>query len=255
MRKWISLGFVLLLWSACNSKPETIFHDAEVSWSEGKIQKAVSRYDRLVQKYPDSPLADFAFFRLGEAYHLNLGDEMAALKYFKEVADRGKDRNLKFRANLYMAEIFSQSLRKFDFAIVQYQKLIDEFGDPKTDDDYQFKIAECYFRKGDYRQAIVEFQLLLERYPDSDLVMETQYQIANCYFVTGDCDRAAGLFQAALDNFPSNPHEVDIRYGIGSCLEEQGNYAEALRMYREIRDRYPNRKLLDLKIDSLKKRL
>ena len=247
------LGVVLII--GCFQNPGQLFREAEQTSSEGNFQGAVALYSKLIRKYPNSPFSDRSLFRLGETYLLNLDDDRNALKYFQKIAEDSNNRDLKYQANVYMADIFLQSFRNYDLAIIQYQKLINEYGTPSTDDDNQFKIAECYLLKGDCRQAIVEYHILLEKYPASNLVMDAKFQMANCFYMMGNCGEALDRYQALLDQNMENPYSIDIQFGIGSCKEEQGDYQEAIRIFQKIKDQYPNRELLEMKIESLKNRV
>lgn len=255
---FIPIWFLLIITTASCSREsaENLFKTGQDLWSKGEVDQSLNNFLSIIEKYPASDQYDDALFKAGELYYLNYSDFPNAIKSFRQLflTDNARS-NLKFQAQTYIAEIYENSLNDYDQAIIEYQRLINNFGNWISPDTGQFKIARCYFKKGDYKQAIVEYEILAERFPASPLVEESIYQTVTSNFILGDCSKAVAGYDRFKEKFPDSRFMSEIKYEIGSCYEEEGNLLESLRIFRELKDHYSNKKLLEMKIDSIEKRL
>lgn len=187
---------------------------------------------------------------------MNFSDFENAIKYFKQLLQTKKALNkLKFKAQSYIAEIYEDSLNNYDLAIIEYQRLINNFDNWISPDVGQYRIARCYYKKGDYQQAIVEYEILVEKFPASSLVEKSKYQMITSYFILGECSRAVDNYFMFKDKFPESQFMPEIKFEIGSCYEEEGDLVKSLNIFRDLKGVYSNQKLIQMKINSIQKRL
>lgn len=209
----------------------------------------------MVREYPKSNYASKALLRLGEIYYLNLDQPEKAIDYLTRATKKKAPFEIRLKARLYIGEIYENSLRDYDLAILQYQKIIDEHKGNIKEDEYLYRVANAYFRKGDYAQAVIEFQSLLNRFPKSDLSLDARYQVANSKFISGAAKDALRHFKQLLKDSPGNKYDYDIRLGIAICYEELAQLKKALANYEDMLKLYPGKLILNRKIDSIKNRL
>ncbi|VAX19171.1 hypothetical protein MNBD_NITROSPINAE02-605 [hydrothermal vent metagenome] len=240
---------------ACDSRDKILYQEAERLWLEEHYDDAVSKLRVVVEEYPDSGYAPKALLRLGEIYYLNLDEPEKAIDYLTDATKKRAPDELRLKARLYIGEIYENSLRNYDLAILQYQKIIKEYKDIIKEDEYLYRVANAYFRKGDYAQAVIEFQSLLNRFPKSDLSLDARYQVANSKFISGAAKEALRHFQQLLKDSPGNKYDYDIRLGIAICYEELSQLKKALAKYKDMLKLYPDKPILSRKIDSIKNRL
>ncbi len=253
--KQIFLAFSLGLLVSCTSNGDMLLKEAENQLLNSNYREAVSLFLQVADRYPNSPYAEKALLRSGETFFLNLSEPEKAIKYFSKVISvypSGKEARV---ASEYIASIYENTLKEYDNAVIQYQRLIDSADDPGKSDNYQFAIGRSYYRKGDYSQAIIEYKTLKNRYPDSELIAEADYQIANCYFVLSDCQRASKAYRKLLKKYPDNEWRHDILLSMGVCMEEKEHYSDALVIYRDLADEFPNKALIQAKINAIEERL
>ena len=251
----ISIWFFLITTSCSRESTEILFKTGQDLWSKGEIEKSLSTFLNIVERYPDSDLYDDALFKVGELYYLSYSDFSNAIKYFRQLIHTDNIRiKLKYQAQSYIAEIYENSLNDYDMAIIEYQRLINNFENWISPDAGQFKIAKCYFKKADYKQAIVEYEILVERFPVSHLVEESIYQMVTSNFILGNCSKAVDKYNKFKEKFPESRFMSEIKFEIGSCYEEEGNLLESLNIFKQLKD-YSNKKLLEMKIRSIEQRL
>lgn len=252
----VPICLLLIITSCTRESAESLYKSGEDLLSKGEVEKSLDNFLNVVELYPSNDLYDDTLLKIGELYYLNYSDFSNALKYFRQLLLAKNARiKLRFQAQSYIAEIYENSLKDYDQAIIEYQRLINNFENWISPDGGQFKIAKCYFKKGDYRQAIVEYEILSELFPASPLVEEAIYQTVTSNFILGDCPKAVKNYDRFRAKFPGSRLMPDIKFEIGSCYEEEGSLLESLNIFRELRNSYPNKKLLEMKINSVEKRL
>ena len=245
----------LLIFLSCDDAPKRLFSEAERDLLDGRYQRAVDKYNKILEKYPRSGYSDDALFKLGETYFLNLNNIQIALGYFSELISKGKKNKISFRSQEYVALIYDEYLKNFDHAVIEYNKLISNYKKWGDTDANQYNIAMCYFKKGDYEQAVTEFKVFLEKNSESKLYPDAMYYSANCHYLLGRYNEAISGFKKLMEKYRSGRYVADAKYGIGMCLEEQDKLQEALSVYKEVKDIYVNKEMLEKKIESVEKRL
>ncbi len=245
----------LLIFLSCDDAPKKLFNDAERDLLDGRYQKAIDKYNKILEKYPRSGYSDDTLFKLGETYFLNLNNIQIALGYFSELISKGQKNKISFRSQEYVAIIYDEYLKNYDQAVIEYNKLISNFKKWGDTDANQYNIAMCYFKKGDYEQAVTEFKVFLEKTPESKLYPDAMYYYANCHYLLGRYDEAIIRFKRLIEKYHNGKYTADAKYGIGMCLEEQDKLQEALSVYKEVKDIYVNKEMLEKKIESVEKRL
>ncbi len=252
---FLVLAVCAVTFAACDTREKTLYQEAERLWLDEHYEDAVSKLRVVVEEYPESGYAPKALVRLGEIYYLNLDEPEKAIDYLTDATKKRAPDKLRLKARLYIGEIYENSLRNYDLAILQYQKIINEYKDIIKEDEYLYRVANAYFRKGDYAQAVIEFQSLLNRFPKSDLSLDARYQVANSKFISGAAKEALHYFEKLLKDSPGNKYDYDIRLGIAICYEELSQLKKALAKYKDMLKLYPDKSILSRKVDSIKNRL
>ena len=104
---------------------------ANNEWIKGRNHSAIEMLKSVLKKYPSGQLAEEALFRLGEIYHFSLNNSIQAISYFQEVMELNKNSPFGSDAQKYIAEIMEFTLKDYDQAIIEYQKLIHMCDEPQ----------------------------------------------------------------------------------------------------------------------------
>ncbi len=70
--------------------------------------------------------------------------------------------------------------------------------------DYEFLVAEFYFKKDSYGAALGRYQLLMSRFPDYKKEPMVLYHAGVCSKKLGNKDKAAQYFNRILEKYPSD---------------------------------------------------
>jgi len=86
---WVLLPALgMLLVSGCSSRARRQYLVAEALRVENKPELAAERYERLIEKYPNDPLAAAAHYELASLCRIYLADPQKALLHYQAIADR-----------------------------------------------------------------------------------------------------------------------------------------------------------------------
>ncbi len=86
--------------------PEDLYKQAFDSFQKGAYKEAVAQFTEFVQKSPDSPLAQNAYYWMGESY-MNMKAYEKAIVQFQEVIDKYPKSDKAARAMIRQAEGFA----------------------------------------------------------------------------------------------------------------------------------------------------
>jgi TolA-binding protein len=250
------LSFILLTgFIGCYKSDQALLEAAEKLWLHEEYDRATDKLKLLVAEYPDSGNVSNANFRLGEINYLNLNNPNKALDYFIKVTQLEGKSELSLKSHKYIAEIYERSIGDFNLAILQYQRILNDFRDIIKVDEYMLNIGKMYYKKGSCPQAIIEYQALLTEFPNSDFALDASYHIANCLIIIGQVKAAKVIYEKALFDYPDNKYKYDIMLGIGACFEELDQLDKALLTYKKMRETFPEKKLVEKKLISINKRI
>lgn len=241
-----------LVFSACSADPGgVVFEKAEKQLSMGEIEIAVSQYQYVVDKHPESAFAPKSQYRLAQIYNRNFGDRKKAMEAYSTLFFMYPNSPETIDARVDIAGIYAVN-GEHRLAIEQYQKLLVEKSSEYA--KFQHLIAMEYIMLNDFAQARVEFTELLGR-ASRDLVPEIECQIANTYYIEGSLKEAVERYEKVISRYPDSPFALNAKFNIAKSLSESGKLNEAMVILKEIKDRYPNRDAVNVMIDAVQTRL
>ncbi len=247
--------FFITISFGCDAIPKRHFENAERKWTEGDYKGALKEYEKIIEDYPKSTVADDAYYWMGVTYYLSLNRIDDALNAFQNLTDHYPGSEYFFQSQMYIAEIYDKGKGNYRLAIIEYQKIVEHAHDRGLIEQARFNTAEAYFKLGDINQARIEWELMINQTPDGKYTEEAYFRAAKTYFIQGRYQEAIEFYQKFLSKYPEGKLVHDVRFAIANCLEEQENLQEALQMYKKIENNYPNRDVIAKKIAALEKRM
>jgi TolA-binding protein len=246
---------LLMLVTACEQTPKTIFSMAEARWKQGDYLGAVQAYEHLVDDYPSSIYVDDSYYAIGTLEYLYLNDYPKAVEAFRKVVSDHPRSPLVLSAQQTLAEIYETKFHDHRLAVAEYQNLLGRTTDRAVSEELQYRIGEVYFDQGDFDQARSEWDQLIKQSPKSEWSDNAMYRTGSSYFLQGRYNEALATYLAAAKRYPDSDVRVEIRFWIANCYEELDRLDEALQEFRSLAGRYPNRKVIEVKIQSIENRL
>ncbi len=256
--KRILIVFLLLLLVACEGERAQIallLDQANVEWVDGQTQKAIGLYKNLLQKFPNEPETEEALFRLGEIYHFSLGKPKQAILYFQEVLLLNRQGKFSYEAQKYIADIVEFKIRDYDQAIIEYQTLIDQYGEMNENEDHHFRITSIYYKMQNYDQALAELEDHLEHYPGSKWGQSSELRAVEILYTLGRCEEAQPHYDRFVKKYPTGKDRVEMEFVQASCLEDRGQLKAALEKFKSLEKKYPFPAMLEMKVAGLENRI
>lgn len=242
------------VFTSCPQDPAfSLFKEAEDTLARGLYQKAIEDYKAVVDKYPGSPYAPQAQYKIGLIYHLFLRDARKAREVFTALLLIYPSCKEVPYARRAMAEIYTQ-LGDYQKAIGEYEELVKtSWGEER--DMFRYEIAEEYLRLNDIRQARIELQELLRDSPFSEIAPQAYHQIAHLYHLEGNLQEAIKAYDKVIQSYPYSPYSKEAIFEKATLLEETGNLREALTLYEKLKGVYPNQEALQVRLVGVETRI
>jgi TolA-binding protein len=220
------------------SAPYAMYWIGKTLESTQKQQEALTQYEALMKSYPGSPVTPRVHLALGNIYYdLEKWDE--CIRNYKFIVDsRDADPSLLPVAMSNLIETY-ETAGIFDAALQLTRKYLELYPNNEDSFDKKIKIGILYQRLGYNEQSALHLQTLLDQ-AGSDLEGEIRYYIAEANYNKGD-------FQQAILDFLKVPYLVTKKgkvdwtanslYMAGQSYEKMGRYDQALTMYTQITER------------------
>ena len=230
------LGLSLCV-SSCKDDMKALYQKAMTAYQNEEYQKSVELFERILEEYPDHNLSRKARYELGKIYLYKLKQPQKALKHFQDLYAQSQPGKYSLEALKSIAHIYETSLHNCLEGIEAYRLLIKDYGsNPDVEPaEYQFAIAECYFKLNEYQLALDEYQILENQYPESSYLSHAKFQIANIYTLLEEWEQAIALHEELLlSNSLPEQLSADNRLELAFCYEENERFEEALMLYEEL---------------------
>ena len=174
-------------------------------WDLIEPENAIKAYQKVIDAYPDMDYAIEATIRMGEAY-ARLREPDSALAVLRRVTDEYPDSSHAPRAKESLAGILLHDLNRVDEAKDVYDDILAHHADTESADDARLWLVHISQKQGaiSSEDAVNAYRSLTE---DTALGYHTrasaQYMVAYSYYLTGRLDRAVSEFKEVLSMYPN----------------------------------------------------
>ena len=158
---------------------------ADSYYEEGRYDEAITEYQQFLNMHPTNKLASYAQYQV-------------AMSYFKQITTI--DRNARF---------FKDALAGFEALIDNYPKspYLDESKEririlTNKAAEYEFYVANFYFKKGSYNAAINRLEGILTNMPRSSVEADTLYHLAMSYENLKNTEKAKYYYSLLIEKYP-----------------------------------------------------
>ncbi len=236
------------------SREQALYEQAMAALDENLSGAAVEYLTTFLVKYPESALYPDVLRQRATIFHLYQSRYLEAISDLRELLNKYPTSRHAFQARRMIAEILETKVRDCRRAIVEYQRLIDDYETVVDDDLFQYRIASCFYELLNFEQSKLEFYKLINNYPASKNVDDSYYQIANILQTQSALEDAQKAYQLYLARYPEGEFSIDAKFNLAATLEEMEELEEALRMYQEVFEEYPITEAVSWRIEKVAER-
>ncbi|MBJ7326095.1 MAG: outer membrane protein assembly factor BamD [Chthoniobacterales bacterium] len=263
---------------ANNAEAAALLQQARDLEAAGSTGRSVSIYREVVKKYPVSPSASAAQFRLAELIEQSGNPSRAFDEYKKFVEGYPQAREFEQAANaqLAIADDFMQR-KRYERADEMYRAILGSAPYAKFAPAAQFKLGQSLESRNEYDQAVAAYQIILDRYGSSDYADDALYQIG--YVQLSEARSRSQDLSAAIDakntfeeflmEYPNSEKAAQARenldlmtgresgdlFAIARFYDRNNNFRAAVIYYADLVRRQPgseNAKLANERIEEIR---
>jgi outer membrane protein assembly factor BamD (BamD/ComL family) len=178
-----------------------------------KTDEAISQLEEVVARYPKTPFAAEALYKIGEIHEKELGDLENARKFYDKARSEAPYSDFSNEALLRSTSIAR---------LTEYRKKVRS-GEESELAEAQFLLAELYyleFNKID--EAISEYRKVVEEFPDSEYGPKAAFAIAWVLdHVKSDPQKATEAYSEVVAKYPNTPYS-DAAHKAVRRIEREG---------------------------------
>ena len=230
---------------------------------QGDYEKAIENYNYVIKEYHDRDAVIFAHMRLGMVY-LDAGDYSLALQTFlgmKENFQSGSDIQTYQSGDTILTSnrlILPDEVRyELEYQIGNCYYLLGEYNEAistlnnfvfyeKSNDVLEkayYKLADCFFKTGDFLTAFQLYKGALAEYPDSSLSSQGFLYSGKSLRLMKMLDSAVEILNQGLIKYPDSIYAESIKFEIGLCHLDDENNKRALDVFKRIAERKKDKDL------------
>ena len=193
--------------------------------------------------------------RLGRINVLYLRDYKQAVNDYSVLLDHYPKTDEARAAHIHMADVYRYKLGEPEDGIDQLQLLISKFPGHTDARRAQLEVIRIYLELKNFDQARMESALLQKNWPESAESKQAQLLTANSYYIQNRFTEAIASYEMLLTNKPGVDLTALVHFELASCYQELGEYEKALNYYYSCLPQHSNPKLVQEKIERVRKRL
>jgi len=246
---FIVLFFIAI--ASCEKNSDFLFDKAEKYYKANQYVEAILTYTNVITGDNES-LRQKAYYRIALIHYINLKNFNKAIEIFEIYLKKYPDGKKADKVLKALGDIYSNHYKKYDYAIGEYQKLIDNYPKSELVLEAMVNTGKCYFKLNNFYQAIVEFKKVKKIFPKSELNSEIDLEIAASHNLLGNQQEAINLYNSIITDNVKKPAIVILaKYQLAAIYEETEQLDLALKLYKTIQFTYPNPAIIKLKIDRV----
>lgn len=214
--------------------------DAHFAGEQYKL--AVEAYRRVIDQFPETPLADQAQFQVGESL-ARLGQSAEAEAVLWDLVDRDFEGPLAPRALLRIAQL-KQKQGSSAAAQALYQWVREQTtGAPQADALHGLGLLA--YQAGRFPEAADYFQQVARNFPTSFVADAAGYLSGWCWYKMGQDRQALDQFNRLLSRYPQSPLAPEALFWLAEYDYNAGAYESAEQRFMTLVKNYPRASLAD----------
>ena len=191
----------------------------------GNFPEAVSYYNRIVNT--DSPLAQNAYYQLGNAY-LQADQKLEALSAFRSAYQMSYDADVKKKAHLQYAKLSYDIGNPFEAAPTVLQNYLENYPGEQASTEISALLVKSYLYSGNYKETLEAIDRLPSSTPTTDKIdQEVSFLLGTEEFNKGNMDAAEAYFLRSLEHKANTEFNLRAQYWLAQTYYQKQQYEQA----------------------------
>jgi TolA-binding protein len=186
--------------------------------------------------FPDSKFADEAFYQ-ENLILFNASKYPESILGFSEIISATKASEFLAQALFKRAQSYTNS-DKFDLAIQDYKRIVNEFTTEKIAKDALVGLQENLIKVGkpeEFGQVLDTYQSTNKSESENDAI-DLKYGAARAIYEGKKFDKAISSLKDFIDKYPTNENIVEANYLVADAADQINDTLTAIQYYQKVMD-------------------
>lgn len=212
------------------------FKKAELVYTGRKYKDAITEYETIIQRFPDSERAAEALYWMIKSY-LNLNDEENANKTYQRLISKYPKSDYTALSLLELG-LYAKKINAIFRAESLFSQLVQKYPNHQSAAQASFEMALIRLAVGDTISAMQKFREVSENYPNTGYASQSMWKIAMYYRFKGDFENARQEFARIIVNTSDIMLAAEAQYSIGELWMREKQYDKAIEAFTIVREKY-----------------
>jgi len=204
--------------------------------ARGRMLEAASFYQRVFERFPQSPLRDTAILAKANIFLMSKAYK-SGREEFEKTMELAAGENVRAEAELRRAVCLYLD-GDAEQGTAALREVIQHYAGTTFAARAQLLLGEVLISRSMYEEAILEFNHVLTDYFEHTLAASAQYRVGRCLDALGRQNEATSAYQLVVSGYPMAPQAPAAAYLAGAGLLEQNRPHEAIPYFQLVLDRY-----------------
>lgn len=229
--------------TATDSCVTALIKAGDARLSVAQHEKARENYRRVIDTYPDHPLAAQAMYQCGVT-SLLAGQPEAARRFFEKTETDFPQSGFAPQAAFQQAEMLKAG-QQWEAALEQYRRAAAQYTNTAVQASAAHQQGLILYRLRQWEAALEQFTAVSAGWPDSPEAPQALYMQGFCRYEQGDVDGALTLCQSFIEKYPDSAWAPEVLFWLGEHYYNRGDYPQAQTALLDIAARFPKHELAD----------
>jgi TolA-binding protein len=212
---------------------EASFQFAKLSYDLGKSDQAITEFENILKRFPNS-VHTFEIKELLSQAYVNANNYNKAIDYIESLGNRseGVERAYQKATMLKGMELFNQE--SYQLAVQYFEKSLQHPSEKNYVAETSFWNGEAYSIGRKFEQAATNYgRVIQEGEENPSLVLKARYGLGYAYFNLQQYDRALFSFKEFVSKSSNRqPNLADGTLRLADCYFVSKQYSDALTYYK-----------------------
>jgi len=227
--------------------PTIAYKAGEVFYTHNQFAEARCRFQDVVARWPDSPMAQYAANLIIESY-LAVKDWAAVERAAAELQKKELAGNKTLATSLQKFKLGGRFNRAqqlmeqhaYEQAAALFVALVAEEPKHEFADKALYNAASCYESARRYESALRLYERLYADYPTSEFADDALFRVAYNAENTYDFEKAVQRYALLVEKYPKSKHRKDAIYNAARSQENLQRYDAAATGFARYSQLYPD---------------
>lgn len=216
-----------------SAKAKVLYELGLANRDQQAYDQVIRRMTELVEGHPESALVERACFELAWAFKAK-GDAASAKRWFQRIIDQFPDHPLAAESYFHVGQTEFENAR-YESAVKAYTVAATKTASPELQEQSLYKLGLALFQQRDFSGAAKQFAKQLKTFPEGSLSVDARLMVAECSFKLENFTTAWPQYEQARKALENHSDSASINDQVRAVLYLHGaQTARELKKWNEV---------------------